>query len=225
MARRVAFLCSGGGGNLRFIKRMCDLTGAEQLELCGVIVDRDCGALDYARAVGLSAVKIRYSRDDNSEMLHSLAALKADLIVSNVHQILDAAIVHQYAGRLINLHYSILPAFRGSIGTRPIRQALNSGCRLVGTTTHLLSEEVDAGKIICQSAIDVDPAKSFEVIVNEIFRSGCLNLANALYLTGGLGRSAIDSAFRTVVGKVHLFSPVLQFPTDGFDKQFWESIK
>lgn len=176
--KKLIFLVSGQGGNLTFTHRAIDLglLPGGQIALDYVIADRPCGALDYAQSKHLNCAQINYSRQAPSELQDLLRSRKPDLIVTNIHKILDAQTVGEFAPRLINLHYSLLPLFGGAIGEEPVRQALAAGCGIIGTTVHFVSEKLDAGEIISQSAIPVVKQEPFEALMGRVFRSGCLNL-------------------------------------------------
>lgn len=214
--KRVVFLCSGGGGNLRFAHeclRRGLLTG---VEIAGVIADRPCGALEYAKREGLDHWLLRYQKSESSGLEQRLASLNPDLIITTFHKILGPEITASYRGRLLNLHYSLLPAFPGSIGAQSVERALEAGCRFVGTTAHLVDEGVDTGEIVAQSCVSVIESEEFSVLMDRVFRSGCLNLLNAVQLVLGIGRSSI-------VGD-DSYSPSLGFDRSGMDEVFWRRI-
>lgn len=75
------------------------------------------------------------------------------MIMTNIHRILSSRVVERCRGRLVNLHYSLLPMFGGLIGMDPIRRAIEAGCRFVGTTVHHVVEAVDAGPVISQTVL------------------------------------------------------------------------
>ncbi|MBD0379695.1 phosphoribosylglycinamide formyltransferase [Paenibacillus sedimenti] len=177
---KICFLCSGNGGNLRFINKCIQKKIIPNIELVGIIADRHCEAITFAQYNNLSAYKINYSRKNNAELKEALISLNPDIIVTNFHKILDEEIVNLFKGKLINLHYSLLPAFGGVIGDKPVRMALDTGCKFVGTTVHFVDEEVDNGFIISQNLLPVANNSEFQVIMNEVFRMGCVNLLNAI---------------------------------------------
>jgi phosphoribosylglycinamide formyltransferase-1 len=213
--RSLVFLASGSGGNLRFIDqclRQGRLTGHR---LARVIADRECGSVDYARRVALPVAVIAYRRDTPDALAALLAEDDPDLIVTNIHKILDRDTVAQYAGRLINLHYSLLPAFGGHIGEKPIRLALEAGCKIVGTTVHYVTEQVDAGPIIAQSALAVHDGEAFDRLMNRVFRSGCCNLLRALRI--------IDGSFEREADDKQLLAPTGGEP-GAIDEAFWQVL-
>jgi phosphoribosylglycinamide formyltransferase-1 len=69
-------------------------------------------------------------------------------------EILGAAFIRRFAGRIVNVHPSLLPAFAG---IRAIEQAIDYGVKVVGVTVHFVDEGVDSGPIVAQEAFDVLP--------------------------------------------------------------------
>lgn len=86
--------------------------------------------------------------DDDAAYQKLLADLEIDLVVlARFMQIIPPALCEAYAGRMINIHHSFLPAF---IGANPYRQAYERGVKLIGATSHYVTAELDAGPIIEQ---------------------------------------------------------------------------
>lgn len=222
--KKVVFLCSGGGGNLRFLKTAIDEGLTKGLVVSGVVSDRACRAQEYAIRNELFNKIVAYNRDDDMELCSVLDELNPDLVVTNFHKILNKSLVDRYAGRLINLHYSLLPAFGGIIGDRPVKNALAAGCKFIGASTHFVEEAVDAGKIIGQVVIPSDTTIDFSIIMNRIFRIGCLLLLNSLYVSSGIGKN-LGYTFADIEGTSSLFAPSLLFTTKQFDEAFWEQVK
>jgi len=77
----------------------------------------------------------------------------AYVVLARYMRILSEAFVARYAGRLLNIHHSFLPAFAGA---SPYRQAFARGVKLIGATAHFVTAELDAGPIIAQDVIPVD---------------------------------------------------------------------
>jgi len=84
-------------------------------------------------------------------LMQKINALQPDYIVlAKFMRILSPAFVAQYAGRIINIHHSFLPAFTGA---SPYRQAFERGVKLIGATAHFVTDELDEGPIIAQQII------------------------------------------------------------------------
>ncbi|MDC0428964.1 formyltransferase family protein [Phycisphaerales bacterium] len=216
---KIVFLCSGGGGNLRFL----DLVSSAMpmpIEVRGVLVDRPCPAEQYAVSRGLPCGRYRFDGTDDEEALAEIDGWAPDFIVTNIHRILSPQWVVRHGSRLLNLHYSLLPAFAGSIGAAPVQAALDAGCRFIGTTFHRVEEQVDAGAIVCQSVLEVERDEEFSSLMERVFRSGCVNLLNGLCVAAGESTTA-----RGDLGGAR-FSPwgLEGLPLD-FDEAFWAKVR
>ena len=101
------------------------------------------------------------SREQHEQQL--IAAIDrhapAAIVLARYMRILSAGFVERYAGRLINIHHSFLPAF---IGASPYRQAFERGVKVIGATAHFVTAELDDGPIIAQDVIPVDHRYSAE---------------------------------------------------------------
>lgn len=179
---KLAMLCSGGGGNLRFIQSLIDRGVLTGVQLCGVFADRDCKAAAFAFKRHIPTVCGVYNPGQPESMVAALEKFEPDLIVSLFHQLIAPEIVKRYRGSIINLHYSLIPAFsgKGMIGSKPVRLAIERGCLIIGTTVHYVDDHLDEGEIISQTCIQVDRDEAFTSIMNRVFHSGCLNLLSTI---------------------------------------------
>ena len=160
--KNIVVLVSGRGSNLLAL-----LATAQAEQWSTVVAARfaavisnepDAKALEVARAHGI-AVHVVCHRDFTSriEFDDALAGAidryaPALVILGGFMRILSPAFVRRYAGRLINVHPSLLPSFAG-LNTH--QRALDAGVRVHGATVHFVSEEVDGGAIIAQAAVPV----------------------------------------------------------------------
>jgi len=225
--KRLTFLVSGGGGNLKFIYEYLKLSLLKDFMIECVIADRECKALEFAKRNNIQSFCIRYDKENTKELEALLIKINPDVIVTTFHKIIDDNILSQFQGKLINLHYSLLPAFKGMIGTKPIQEALHAGCKLIGTTTHFVTKELDGGKIISQSAFAVGDEYLFDNVLETIFQSGCLSLLNSLFIVCLLGKSTVleEYTLARFNDKLTIFSPVLRFNYDCFTKDFFQRLK
>ncbi len=212
---KICFLASGGGGNFKFLHLAKELNIINNIELF-LIADRECGSLEYAKNIEIYNKKIEYKRTNNKQLLEELENINPDVIVTNWHKIIDEEVVQKYSGKLINLHYSLLPAFDGLIGIEPIEKAYQKNCQYVGTTCHYVDEGVDSGKIISQALVKTDI--SINEAIEKIFQKGCLILLNSIV---NLSREEIIEKCQN--GKFD-FSPSLLFDDVTFDDKFWKSL-
>jgi phosphoribosylglycinamide formyltransferase-1 len=222
-SKRLVFLCSGGGGNLRFIHGAIAWGILKGIELAAVIADRECGALKNARDRDLPALLVPYGPEDRSSLKRVLHEHHPDLIVSTFHKILDPDVVRDFKGKIINLHYSLLPLFKRTIGTAPVEQALAAGCRFLGTTVHFVTEDVDGGPIVSQSVIPVAEGETVTAVMDRVFRSGCLNLLNALRIATERGPDGVRGS-GSPTGR-NVFSPPLVYGEEFFPDRFWSELR
>lgn len=212
---KICFLASGGGGNFKFLHLAKELEIIKNIELF-LIADRECGSLEYAMKSGIYNKKINYKRDNNIELLEELVRISPDIIVTNWHKIIDAEVVNKYQGKLINLHYSLLPAFDGLIGVEPIKQAYEKNCQYVGTTCHYVDEGIDSGKIISQALVKTDIA--IDKAIQEIFQKGCLILLNSI------AKLSDEEIIEKSQNNKFEYSPKLLFNNKIFDDKFWKRL-
>jgi phosphoribosylglycinamide formyltransferase-1 len=171
---RVAVLVSGEGSNLQ---ALIDTVHAEGVaEIVGVASSKpDARGLVRAESAGIRTAvfpKADYSDRDARDraMADWLERLDVELLVSaGFMELLSGPFVHRFAGRIVNVHPSLLPAFAG---LRAIEQAIEYGVRVTGVTVHFMEESVDSGPIILQEAFDAVPyardIAALEAKVHEI---------------------------------------------------------
>ena len=156
----VGVLASGRGSNLQALLDACRTPGFPARVVI-VISDREhAPALERARAAGVEALWI--NPKDFADREHFDAALVRELQARKVGlvcqagfmRILSPTYVGAFAGRALNIHPSLLPAFGG---LRPHRQALDHGVKVSGATVHFVDEGVDTGPIVLQAAVPVEP--------------------------------------------------------------------
>lgn len=175
--KNIVFLVSGGGGNLKFIYLVNKYEILKNFKIT-VIADRNCGALDFSKIKKLESYLVEYTREDPYMLRDLLSEINPDIIVSNWNKIIDKETVRRFYGRIINLHYSLLPSFSGVMGLEPIKKAYEQGCKFIGATCHLVDEGVDTGKILAQAVFSAD--RPFDESVGIMFRKGCMVLLTGI---------------------------------------------
>ena len=212
---KICFLSSGGGGNMKFMhlaKQMHKLTNF-QLSL---VADRSCGSISFAKENQIDAKIITYSRENNDALMDILDEINPDIIITTWAKIIDKEIVKKYLNRMINLHYSLLPAFAGQMGTAPIENAYRQNCQYIGVTCHYVDENVDTGTIISQAIVKTDIP--MQEAIKEVFKKGCLILLNSIMIVGNkkLLEPSENNQFH--------YSPKLTFDETLFDEDFWNKL-
>ena len=156
--KRVGVLISGRGSNLASLieaQRSPDYPA----EVVFVLSNKaDALGLVRAKEAGIATKVISHKSFANREdfdavITGALRDARVDLVCNaGFMRLHSAAFVRQWYGRQLNIHPSLLPAFRG---LRPQARALEEGVRVSGATVHFISEEMDAGPIIAQGAVPV----------------------------------------------------------------------
>jgi phosphoribosylglycinamide formyltransferase-1 len=167
---RIAVLVSGTGSNMVALIDACD-EGRVPGTVVLVAADRPCKGVETARARELETAIVSPSdygsRDEWSAALRDIvAASNPGLVVSaGFMRILAPSFVDAFSGRLINLHPSLLPAFPGAHG---VRDALEYGVKVTGSTVHFVDHEVDHGPVLLQEPVPVEPGDTEESLHERI---------------------------------------------------------
>jgi phosphoribosylglycinamide formyltransferase-1 len=156
---RIAVLVSGEGSNLQALIDTVHAEGVAEI-VCVGSNNPEARGLDRARDAGIErgvfATSDYDSREDRDAALGEwLERHGVELLVlAGFMELLGTELVHRLAGRIVNVHPSLLPAFPG---VQAIEQALEYGVRLMGVTIHFVDEGVDSGPILLQEAFDPVP--------------------------------------------------------------------
>lgn len=158
--KRIVILISGRGSNMEALLAAC---AAERwpASVVAVLSNRpEATGLSHARERGIETGVVDHrafpSRQAfDAALLQAVAAHAPDLVVlAGFMRVLGSDFVRAYAGRLLNIHPSLLPAFAG---LHTHRRAIEAGCKLAGATVHFVTEELDHGPIVLQSVVPVLP--------------------------------------------------------------------
>ena len=168
---RVGVLVSGRGSNLQALVEAAKdpLYPARVVMVCA---NRDCPALEIAKKAGitrhvfrLASFPDRKARD--REMVRVLREHGVELVVcAGYDAILEPTFTREFAGRIINVHPSLLPEFAGTMDA--IAMALNAGVAETGCTIHVVTKEVDQGPILAQQRVEVRPDDTVESLRERI---------------------------------------------------------
>jgi phosphoribosylglycinamide formyltransferase-1 len=175
---RLGVLGSGKGSNFVAI---ADAIGGKAIpaEVAVVVSDvAGAGILDHARARGIAAAHVEPGRfrtklDEVAEAayIRCLREAEVDLVVlAGFMRILKGEFLREFAGRVVNIHPSLLPSFPG---LEAWRQALDYGVKVTGCTVHLVDQGIDTGPILAQRAVPVldgDTAPSLHSRIQEAER-------------------------------------------------------
>lgn len=168
---RLGVMASGAGSNFEALVSACR-TGPLQGEVVQLVVNNPgCGAEERAARLRVPCRRLNH-RDYTSrealdrDLITLFQSVGADLIVlAGWMRIVSTTLINAFPERLLNIHPSLLPSFRG---LDAVGQALSSGVTISGCTVHLVAEDVDAGPILVQAAVPVLAADTHQTLQARI---------------------------------------------------------
>lgn len=173
---RILILASGRGSNARAI--MESVRGGKiRAQVCALISDNpDAPVLSIAESFDVPAKYVdpmkkgaRFSPEGEAAYLREMSAQSPDLVVlAGFMRILPDSIVEAFDGKMINLHPSLLPLYKGKDS---IRRALEAGEKQSGCSVHFVSGELDGGRLIAQKAVDILPTDTLETLEERVHKA------------------------------------------------------
>jgi phosphoribosylaminoimidazolecarboxamide formyltransferase / IMP cyclohydrolase len=169
----VAVGVSGAGSNLRALAAAID-RGEVPVRIALVFADRDCPALAWAAEAGLDTALVPAARKgdakgrarEDATLADALAGSGATIVVlAGYMRVLQGPVVEAFAGRILNVHPSLLPAFPGA---HAVRDALDAGARVTGVTVHLVDESLDGGPIVLAEAVEIGAGESEDDLLARV---------------------------------------------------------
>ena len=156
--KRIVILISGRGSNMEAIVQACASEGWPA-QVAAVIGNRpEAGGFAFAQARGIPTRLVDHKAFDGREAFDAalgdtIEGFSPDVVVlAGFMRILTDGFVNRFAGRLVNVHPSLLPAFTG---LHTHRRAIEAGCKAAGATVHFVTAELDHGPIIAQAVVPV----------------------------------------------------------------------
>lgn len=175
--QRIAVCVSGGGTNLQAIIDAVQNGQIQNTEIAVVISNKkDAYALKRAQKAGIDAKYIspkEYTDIDSfsDAMTDVLDSYQIDLVVlAGYLVIIPPGMIQKYAGRIINIHPSLIPSHcgMGYYGLKVHQSVLASGNKVTGATVHFVDEEADHGPILLQKAVDVREGDTPEILQKRV---------------------------------------------------------
>ena len=177
--KHIVILISGTGTNMAAIVRAAERERwAERLgaRVAAVISNRPGAAgLQVARAAGIATAVVDHQAFGSRDAFDAALAAEIDrhdpqgrpalVVLAGFMRILTPGFVAHYAGRLVNIHPSLLPAFPG---LHTHQRAIDEGCKLAGATVHQVTAELDHGHILAQAAVPVLPGDTAEQLAARV---------------------------------------------------------
>ncbi len=172
--KKIVILISGRGSNMEAIVRACEAQ-RWPARVAAVIANRaDATGLTFARSQGIATVTVDAKTYPERALFEAALAEAIDsftpdlIVLAGFMRVLTAAFVERYVNRILNVHPSLLPSFRG-LNTH--QRALDSGVKIHGATVHFVNSELDGGPIIAQSAVPVMAADDETTLAARVLAS------------------------------------------------------
>ncbi|TRZ50204.1 MAG: phosphoribosylglycinamide formyltransferase [Dehalococcoidia bacterium] len=169
----IAVFCSGKGSNLQAIID-AKKSGIFQADIALMVCDNpDAYAVKIAEKKNIPCLVINRKDFSSKEYFEKriISALEEKQIrlicLAGYMRLFSPEFVQKYAGRIINIHPALLPAFKGASA---IEDAFDYGVRVSGVTVHFVTEDVDAGPIILQESVKIEDNDTREVFAEKIHR-------------------------------------------------------
>jgi len=177
--KNIVILISGGGSNMAAIVKTAQHEGwADKYDarVAAVISNKaDAKGLEFARAKGIDTEVLDHKAYPSREAFDAALAERIDafeapghpvlVVLAGFMRILSTGFVNRYAGRLVNIHPSLLPAFAG---LHTHQRAIDAGCKVAGATVHLVTPELDHGPILAQAVVPVLPGDTAEALAARV---------------------------------------------------------
>lgn len=191
MKRRVAILISGRGSNMMALVEAAEAPDFPA-EIAVVISNKaDAAGLARAGAAGIETLVIEskpFGKDRpafEAKLQSALDDKRIEFIcLGGFMRLFTAEFVQRWHGRMLNIHPSLLPSFRG---LDPHGQALRAGVKISGATVHFVVAETDAGPIIMQGAVTVRDDDTAEILAARVLEIEHRIYPDALRLVAGGG--------------------------------------
>lgn len=167
MKHRLAVFASGEGTNFEAIARACADGSIADAEVVLMVCDKPSApVVGKAERMGVGSFVFSprdyaSKADYEAEIVRRMDAAGVELVcLAGYMRILSDVLLDAYGGRIINIHPSLLPAFRGA---HAVEQAVEYGVKVYGITIHYVNSELDGGRIIAQKAFEYDGSDPAEV--------------------------------------------------------------
>ena len=173
--KNIVILISGGGSNMAAIVKTAQQEQWERaygVRIAAVVSNKaDAKGLVFARDHGIATAVLDHKAFESREAFDAALAQAIDqyqpalVVLAGFMRILTPGFVEHYAGRLINIHPSLLPAFTG---LHTHQRAIDAGCKFAGVTVHQVTAELDVGPILDQAVVPVLPDDTAETLAARV---------------------------------------------------------
>ena len=173
--KNIVILISGGGSNMAAIVRAAEQQHWQQhygARVVAVVSNKPSAkGLDFARAQGIDTEVLEHQPFPSREAFDAELVRVIDrhaptlVVLAGFMRILTPGFVNHYAGRLVNIHPSLLPAFPG---LHTHQRAIDAGCKFAGASVHLVTADLDAGPIIDQAIVPILPGDDADALAARV---------------------------------------------------------
>ena len=173
--KNIVILISGGGSNMAAIVKTAQHEQWERaygVRIAAVVSNKaDAKGLVFAREHGIATAVLDHKAFESREAFDAALAQAIDqyqpalVVLAGFMRILTSGFVEHYAGRLINIHPSLLPAFTG---LHTHQRAIDAGCKFAGVTVHQVTAELDVGPILDQAVVPVLPDDTAQTLAARV---------------------------------------------------------
>ncbi|QSI29317.1 phosphoribosylglycinamide formyltransferase [Variovorax sp. RKNM96] len=173
--KNIVILISGGGSNMAAIVRAAESdrwTERFGARIAAVVSNKaEAGGLAFAKAHGIATEVVPHKEFPTREAFDQALAKVVDahspalVVLAGFMRILTPGFVERYAGRLVNIHPSLLPAFPG---LHTHQRAIDAGCKVAGVTVHQVTTELDHGPILAQAVVPVLPDDTAATLAGRV---------------------------------------------------------
>ena len=177
--KNILILISGSGSNMAAIVKTAEREGWNRrygARVAAVISNKaQAPGLAWAKSQGIEIHALDHTTYPNREAFDAALAQQIALyddptnpalvVLAGFMRILTPGFVSRYAGRLLNIHPSLLPAFAG-LNTH--QRAIDAGCKVAGATVHQVTAELDHGEILAQAVVPVLPGDTAQTLAARV---------------------------------------------------------
>lgn len=185
--KNIVILISGGGSNMAAIVKTAQRENWQQrygARVAAVISNKaDAKGLVFAKEHGIATEVLDHKQFDSREAFDAQLAEVIDryepalVVLAGFMRILTPGFVQHYAGRMVNIHPSLLPAFTG---LHTHQRAIEAGCKFAGCTVHEVTAELDVGPILDQAVVPVLPDDTADTLAARVLTQEHIIYARAI---------------------------------------------
>ena len=185
--KNIVILISGSGSNMAVIARAAEKEAWRSrwgVQVAAVISNKpEAAGLQLAKDLGIATAVVSHKAFDSREAFDAELMSQIDrhtpalVVLAGFMRILTPGFVQHYAGRLINIHPSLLPAFTG-LNTH--QRAIDAGCTVAGCTVHQVTAELDHGPTLAQAVVPILPGDTAETLAARVLTQEHLTYPQAV---------------------------------------------